>query len=89
MTEYAAAFCDAKGGSLVRIGKAQNLACITPYADSGKVCTDGAQCLGHRCLAESDEKASIATAGTCAPDNNTFGCQTRVQAGVARTICID
>lgn len=89
--EYAANYCDAKRGRLVReqVGKVQTLRCLISYADAGKACTDGAQCSGSRCLVESSEQPSTATTGTCAPDNSTFGCQIRVEAGVARTICID
>ena len=83
-------FCQMKGGHLARFGKDQHYGCLIPYADAGKACTDGAQCLGKRCTGEArDEGAGAPAAGRCVADNNPFGCNTVIEAGVARTICVD
>jgi hypothetical protein len=82
--------CAAKGGHFERIGKAQVRTCIAPYSDAGKACTDGAQCLGKRCMGDFEDTAAPNPAtGTCAATNNPFGCQTLIEAGAARTICVD
>ena len=82
--------CAAKGGHFERIGKAQIRTCIAPYSDAGKACTDGRQCLGKRCMGDfEDATAATPATGTCVATNNPFGCQTIVEAGVARTICVD
>ncbi len=46
-----AAQCTASGGSWQRVCMLGFLACVQPYADAGKACTDGSQCAGRRCLA--------------------------------------
>lgn len=92
--DAAAAICADQGGHLERVGKLQALRCIITYADAGKACTDGAQCLGKRCMGDFEDATAAAPAtatatGTCTATNNPFGCQTIVEAGVARTICVD
>jgi hypothetical protein len=82
--------CAAKGGHFERTGKAQIRTCIAPYSDAGKACTDGAQCLGKRCMGDfEDAHAANPATGTCVATNNPFGCQTIIDADVARTICVD
>lgn len=85
------AACAARGGlGLARIGKAQTLTCIIRYADAAKACTDGAQCLGQRCMGDAkDEAATAPVAGHCVATNDPFGCQTIIRAGKAATICVD
>jgi hypothetical protein len=53
-----AAACPARGGHLARIGKLQALRCIVTYPDAGKACTDGAQCLGQRCVGDFEDAAA-------------------------------
>lgn len=43
--------CEASGGRWERVCMMGVLACVKPYADAGKACTDGKQCAGQRCLA--------------------------------------
>lgn len=84
------AYCAGTNGHLEHVGKAQALRCIVTYADAGKACTDGSQCLGKRCVGDFEDKAAPNPAtGTCTATNNPFGCNTVVEAGVARTLCID
>lgn len=89
-TGSAEASCKAKGGHLERVGKLQALRCITTYADAGKACTDGSQCLGQRCMGEAkDEGVATPVAGHCVATNDPFGCQTLIRAGKAATLCVD
>jgi len=77
-------------GRLDRVGKLQALRCIVTYADAGKACTDGAQCLGQRCMGETkDEGAVTPVAGRCVATSDPFGCQTIIRAGKAATLCVD
>ena len=49
----------------------QRLECIIQYKDAGKVCTDGNECEGGRCLDvgnKSNEKGILL--GTCVHNNN-------------------
>lgn len=46
-----AAQCTAQGGNWQRVCLMGSLACVVPYADAGKACTDGSECAGKRCLA--------------------------------------
>ena len=43
--------CRAQGGNWQRVCMMGSLACVKPYADAGKACTDGSECAGKRCLA--------------------------------------
>jgi len=82
--------CKAKGGHLKRVGKLQALRCIVTYSDAGKACTDGAQCLGQRCVGDFEDTAAPTPAtGTCTATNDPFGCQTIIRDGKAATICVD
>lgn len=85
-----AAACPGKSGHLERIGRAQALRCIVTYADAGKVCTDGSQCVGKRCVSDfKGEGAASPTTGACVATNNPFGCSTIIRAGKATAICVD
>lgn len=85
-----AASCPGKGGHIERVGKLQALRCIVRYADAGKACTDGSQCLGKRCVGDFEDTAALPPAtGTCAATNDPFGCQTIIRDGVAATLCVD
>jgi hypothetical protein len=46
-----AAQCTAQGGTWQRVCMMGTLACVVPYSDAGKPCTDGSACAGKRCLA--------------------------------------
>lgn len=50
-TPTTAAQCTAQGGHWQRVCLMGSLACVVPYADAGKACTDGSECAGKRCLA--------------------------------------
>ncbi len=86
-----AAECARSGGALKPVGRLQTMQCVIAFADAGKNCTSGSECLGD-CRAAQDAPVSPdrIVAGTCQPTNNRFGCNTRVENGRAQsTVCID
>ena len=90
VADNAQATCAAQGGRLERVGRAQTLQCVIPYADAGKSCTDGAQCESGRCLGPVDAAGQTYTSGQCQADNMRFGCTTTIVNGHAEAaICVD
>ena len=86
--------CSAKGGRIEGVGMFGTPACVIPYADAGKVCSNDSDCLGE-CLYDLDganpvPKVGDPLEGTCEATNNTFGCFTEVDDGKAKTaVCVD
>lgn len=87
-----AASCAAAGGSWQGVGLMNTPACVIPYADAGKACTDSDQCEGA-CWAEvamTPEQAGGKVTGQCQPTNMPFGCHSEVIKGVAQPgLCAD
>jgi len=88
----AAADCMARGGEMRPQGRMQTLQCVVSYADAGKRCTTGGDCLGD-CRVEDVAAAPAAgttAVGQCQADSSRFGCYTTVENGRAEaTICVD
>ena len=88
----AAADCMARGGEMRPQGRMQTLQCVVSYADAGKRCTTGGDCLGD-CRVEDAAAAPAAgttAVGQCQADSSRFGCYTTVENGKAEaTICVD
>jgi hypothetical protein len=83
--------CTAANGFVDRRGRIQAEVCVTPYADAGKVCTDGDQCEG-RCIAEGQAGTppGETTEGICQRDDYLFGCYGIVEDGVIEAgLCVD
>lgn len=81
------AACTSAGGRVERRGRLQAEACVRPFADAGKACTDTSQCQG-KCV--STGNATDATAGQCQADDRLFGCYSEIKSGKAvNTICVD
>lgn len=84
--------CAARGGKMLAQGRLQTLRCVINYADAGKRCTDGDDCLGD-CRIEDvggAPRAGAAAVGQCQASNNPFGCYTVVEGGKAEpTLCVD
>ncbi len=84
--------CAARGGKMLRQGRAQTLRCVVNYADAGKRCTDGDDCLGD-CRIEDvagAPQAGAAATGQCQASNNPFGCYATVENGRAEpALCVD
>lgn len=83
--------CQGAGGDWRREGMLGAYMCVTPYADAGRSCTDGAQCQGDCRLAD-DGPAPMGgpATGVCQANSSPFGCFTRVDNGRASaTLCVD
>lgn len=82
--------CAAQGGQLERVGRAQTLQCVIPYADAGKACRGPAACESGRCLGPADADPDSNIVGECAPNNMRFGCYSVISGGrVQSAICVD
>lgn len=83
--------CTKAGGTVERRGMAQTEVCVTPYADAGKICTDGDQCTG-RCIAEGrvGSAPGETVTGICQRDDQLFGCYGIVEDGrIEAGLCVD
>lgn len=88
--ENAQSACAARGGSLERVGRAQTLQCVVPYADAGRACRDGSECSSGNCQGAVDVAGQTNVTGQCQASNMAFGCYTRVVNGRAdAAICVD
>ena len=89
--EIAAADCASRGGTMERVGRMQSLQCVVKYADAGRPCRTGSDCLGD-CRTEASVAVleGRATTGVCQVDTNRFGCFTTIEDGKAQaTLCVD
>jgi hypothetical protein len=86
-----AASCKRAGGLIKPVGRMQTLQCVLTYADAGKSCSSGDQCMGEcRAGSGTDAVPGQRVAGSCQATSDRFGCSTRVENGRAQaTICID
>lgn len=83
--------CAAKGGTLQRVCRRQVEACVVPFSDAGKACSDKSQCQG-RCILDSDHPVSVGDSvmGKCELDNDPCGCKIEVVNGkVGGGVCVD
>jgi hypothetical protein len=82
--------CARLGGYVQRVGLLAREACVIPYKDAGKPCTDGSQCEGD-CWAEPRQyPPGEKVTGACQPTNMPFGCHARVAGGEAGpALCVD
>lgn len=82
--------CTARGGSMQRVGRAQMLQCVVPYADGGQVCRSGSECDSGTCQGAVDAAGRSNVTGQCQASNMAFGCYSRVNNGRAEAaICVD
>ncbi len=83
--------CEARGGRMTPQGRMQTLQCVVSYADAGKRCTDGDDCLGDcRIEAAPFPTAGAAAVGRCQADSSRFGCYASIENGRAEpAICVD
>lgn len=80
--------CLREGGQWTQLGRAAVKQCLRQTTDAGKACTDSEQCQGQ-CMAPEGSVDGTQAGGSCSVDTNPFGCQQRVRAGMASTICVD
>lgn len=85
--------CLAKGGRVEGVGMFGTPACVIPYADAGKLCSNKSDCQG---ICMRDEvggpvpKPGDPMTGTCEATNQTFGCFTIIDKGkVVSSLCQD
>ena len=82
--------CVAAGGEWSREGRLGAWMCVMPYADAGRPCTDGDQCLGDCRARELGPAEARPVTGVCQANTSPFGCFTRVEDGrAAATLCVD
>lgn len=66
-----AAACTKQGGQWQRICLLGTLACVLPYPDANKACTDASQCTGGRCHQRGEVRNTTGQlVGACIPNNN-------------------
>ncbi len=74
--------CAAKGGTVRGVGMFATPACVIPYADAGKSCSDKSDCLGM-CKAALDASIGTTGSGTCQRDSHDiYGCYNEIKGGV-------
>ncbi len=84
--------CRDRGGHWGPQGLLGRDGCVLPYADAGKRCTDGDQCLGDCRAVESTSfpRPGQSATGQCQANTSPFGCFTRVENGKAEAaLCVD
>jgi hypothetical protein len=85
------ASCRAKGGSIRDVCILQLPACVAPYSDGGRRCSDNSQCQG-KCLAQLDHAPKLGERvnGRCELDDDPCGCKIEViQGAVGDSACYD
>lgn len=83
--------CRAGGGTIRPVCKRQVPACVTPYKDAGRRCTDNSQCDG-RCILDIDHEPAPdeKVSGRCEQDDDPCGCKIEVMDGrVGGGACVD
>jgi hypothetical protein len=82
--------CQAEGGTVRGVGMFGTPACVKPFQDAGKACTDKSECT-ELCKAPSDSPIGSHSSGTCQKDtHDNFGCYNRVEQGlVVGGVCLD
>lgn len=82
--------CTARGGTMQRVGRAQTLQCVVPYADAGEACRSGSECDSGNCIGPVDAAGQTNVTGQCQESNMRFGCYSHVNNGRAeQAICVD
>lgn len=83
--------CLAAKGTWGPMGMRGIAGCSVPYADAGKTCTDGDQCLGDCRVVEPDQAMlDKPITGQCQASSSPFGCFARVEDGHSTGfLCVD
>ena len=82
--------CRAEGGAVRGVGMFGTPACVKPFADAGKVCSDKSECQGL-CKAPENSVVGSRSTGTCQKDtHDIYGCYNEVKQGaVVAGMCFD
>lgn len=85
------AACKVKGGTIQPVGLAGRPACVIPYKDAGKSCTDGDECEGDCWTGSAAPGPDGKFHGKCQETNMPFGCHGRVEDGklAGGIMCVD
>ena len=82
--------CKSEGGAIRDVGMYGTPACVKPFQDAGKVCSDKSECRG---LCKASERSMVGShsTGTCQRDtHDMYGCYNRIERGVVvRGLCVD
>lgn len=80
----------ADGGAVRGVGMFGTLACIKPFRDAGKVCSDKSECQGL-CKAPESSVVGSRSTGICQKDTHDFyGCYDKIEQGiVVGGVCFD
>jgi len=83
--------CTARGGNWTVLGlpgRQEPKVCDLKASDSGKICTDSAECEGM-CMAPTDARVGKRSVGQCSPYLLNFGNIRRLNGGVVEALNID
>jgi len=82
--------CTAEGGAVRGVGMFATPACVTPFQDAGKACSDKSECQG---LCKAPERTIVGahSSGTCQKDtHDLYGCYDKIEDGlVVGGVCLD
>ena len=82
--------CQAEGGSVRGVGMFGTPACVKPFPDAGKACSDKSECQGL-CKAPENSVVGSRSEGTCQKDTHDIhGCYDKIERGaVVGGVCLD
>ncbi|MCD9097102.1 hypothetical protein [Luteimonas fraxinea] len=82
--------CKAEGGVVRGVGMFGTPACVKPFQDAGKVCSDKSECRGL-CMAPESSIVGSRSTGACQKDtHDIYGCYNNIESGaVVAGICLD
>ena len=82
--------CKAEGGVVRGVGMFGTPACVKPFQDAGKICSDKAECQGL-CMAPESSVVGSHSTGTCQKDtHDIYGCYDKIESStVVAGICLD
>ena len=86
--------CSESGGEYQQVGMLGTWSCVHVYADGGRQCTDGSECVSGACIADLDgdpaPEVSKPAVGFCQRTTAQFGCFATIKdAKVETAICVD
>ena len=82
--------CRSEGGTVRGVGMFGTPACVKPFQDAGKVCSDKSDCQGL-CKAPDGSAVGSRSTGTCQRNtHDLYGCFNKIEQGlVVGGICLD
>ena len=82
--------CLARGGAIRGVGMFAMPACVIPFADAGKSCSDMSECLGKCIVYNGDLPEGAPSTGTCQHDDHLDGCWAEIVDGrIGRGWCVE